>query len=335
MGLGQLYRGLLPLCLLAMACPPSRAASPSEAMNFMNLAQQINTERTQGGALPVMRGNLPDPFGIARFHKEKAAELAAAAVDDDMGIQFISMRPPITHGVAPQSLTGLAPILLSEAVAAVNKIHAGRVLFLTSVGTAYRSQGVHVLCRDANEAIVLCVLYNYVLPEGDPAEVFPPGTRLAMLEPYLRFPQDNPDRPAFVRCDNPQAVRVFASTRAWERAQLGDFEADPAPSASCDALCSSGDKEFCAGRNTEAICLYSSALRVDPTSARALRNRAACNHRLGRWAAVLEDMEGALALDATHKKAAFRRAEALLLLQRPLQAREAAASGVLHHTTRP
>ena len=307
--------------------------TPFDALAHLKWTATINKGRTERGALPVMRGELIPPLELHMVHVRTAAEVATVNAHVGEGYAFrTTMLAPITHGVAPQSLKGLAPILLSEAITGVNMIHAGRVLFLTSVATAFRTVGVQVLGQDANGARVLCFLYNYVRPEEDPAAVFPPGTRLAMMEPYLRFPLDDPKNPACVRCDNPQAVRVFASTRAWERAQRGDFEeeeAEPVPSASLDALCRDGNTAFGAGRVAEAVRLYTSALRVDPASSRALGNRAVSHVKLGRWAAALQDAEGALALDATHKKAAFRRAEALLLLQRPLQAREAAVAGAL------
>ena len=48
-------------------------------------------------------------------------------------------------------------------------------------------------------------LYNYVLVKENPREVFPVGSYLA----YLRFSLDDPRQAVHIRCDNPQANRIF------------------------------------------------------------------------------------------------------------------------------
>ena len=255
----------------------------------------------------------------------------------------------ITHGVAPPSMKGLIPILLGEAVTRVNMIHTGRVLFVTSVGTAYRTVGVTLLVEDRSADRMLLQLYNYVRAKDRPFDIFPKGTRLAVLEPYLRFPLDSPENPVCMRCDNPQHIRVLTA-RQWERAMDGrlcredDDDDENIGNLRAEDLRLRGNREFSAGRLNTAIQVYSLALKaieLERTSnegdgtlaARVLNNRAQCYAKQERWALALADSATALELDASYVKCVWRRAQALLMLQRPLEAREAAASALLDKET--
>jgi hypothetical protein len=52
----------------------------------------------------------------------------------------------------------------------------------------------------------------------------PVGTHLALVDPYMRYTQDNPSANTLcLRCDNPQAVRVMESKGQWARALGGVF----------------------------------------------------------------------------------------------------------------
>ena len=306
----------------------SREADQSEIdsmTTFLGHAN-ANTARLERGALPVMRARLQDRMSIARGHVFEAANASELRKPAGGCIMRNTMLAPITHGIAPP-IEALSPILLAEAITAVNKIHTGRVMYLKSVGTAFRLVAVSVLAEDASGDRMVLQLYNYVRADEDPREIFPPGTRLAMLEPYLRFPRDDPANPVCMRCDNPQAVRVFpAEPSLLLRAQRGEFWEEP----SADALCEQGNRHFAAGRFEKAARLYTDAVRsasiegAPAITTRAMANRAACYLRQNCWGAALQDASDVLAWDAQHKKAAFRKAEALLLLQRPEEARSAA-----------
>jgi hypothetical protein len=327
---------------------------------------RANAARHGRGALPVMSATLPDRSAITRAHDFGLSQNLESK--EGNSTMRVTMLAAITHGVAP-AIDGLTPILLGEAITAVNKIHTGRVMYLTSVSTAFRTVGVAVLADDSKGDRIVLQLYNYVRSHEVPAEIFPPGTRIAMLEPYLRFPRDDPaNSMIFLRCDNPQAVRVFPSDAAWRRAQRGDFSPEAEPTGlSADALCDqgnvlwfsdqslgfgdtqviatgagadplfpagliprpsppcrhqlntaalslslslslflAGNKHFAAGRFAEAARIYTSALMRDPVLVRALANRGACRMQEKRWGAALEDAAAALAVDVSHKKAAYR-----------------------------
>jgi hypothetical protein len=213
----------------------------------------------------------------------------------------------ITHGVAPPGMKGLIPILLGEAVTRVNMIHTGRVLFVTGVGTAYRTVGVTLLVEDRSADRVLLQLYNYVRSKDRPFDIFPKGTRMAVLEPYLRLPLDSPENPVCMRCDNPQHVRVLIA-RQWERAMNGrlcreDDDDDENIGHLCaEDLCLRGNREFSAGRLNTAIQVYSFALKaieLERTSnegdgalaARVLNNRAQCYDKQERWGSEIRNQQ--------------------------------------------
>ena len=222
-----------------------------------------NNVRLGRGALPVMSARLPDRYALTKGHQLQAGQAGGFNKSEGFAtvVTRVTLLAPITHGVAPP-IEGLTPVLLSEAITAVNKIHTGRVLFLTSVDAPYRTVGVTLLVEDANGDRMVLQLYNFVRAREDPAEVFPPGTRLAMLEPYLRFPRDDPANPVCMRCDNPQAVRVFPTGASWCRAQRGDFSPDRTPpdAAAVYTFCEQGNQQFAAGRFEDAARLYTTAL---------------------------------------------------------------------------
>ena len=57
------------------------------------------------------------------------------------------------------------------------------------------------------------------------ADLLPPGTHLALVDPYLRYPKDDPTTgPPCVRCDNPQAVRILRTAEQLERARKGSLD---------------------------------------------------------------------------------------------------------------
>jgi hypothetical protein len=166
----------------------------------------------------------------------------------------------------------------------VNKIHSGKVLLATVVGTAYRVVGISLLVEDTLGSRLKLQLYNYMNDDTSPMDVFPQGTHLAILEPYLKFPRDNPTQVPNMRCDNPQAIRIIHNRDEWERALIGDFRRietsgviiPSSQPSDVSTLCESGNLEFSRGCYTKAIDFYTKALMLDDTCARALSNRSQC-----------------------------------------------------------
>ena len=48
--------------------------------------------------------------------------------------------------------------------------------------------------------------------------MFPPGAYVALLQPYLKHPRDDPAMPPMLRCDHPNGVRIFGGRDEWMRA---------------------------------------------------------------------------------------------------------------------
>eukprot|EP00798_Chlamydomonas_sp_ICE-L_P011462 gene11462-34176_t len=302
----------------------------------MRIAQAVKRRETQG-PLPVMHGTLPNRMELVLQHRAEAAR----ARDSENVIQRVSssMLAPVTHGVAPQGLSGLEPIVLSEAVQKVNMIQVGRVMFLTIVEEAFRTVATSMIVKDTQGNIMTLHLYNYVPAEVLPRVMLPVGSRIAFVHPYLRFPRDNEANPVCMRCDNPQAVHLLSERRYEQCTVHSDFEwteeqeVIQVSAAAAAELSEQGNLAFSSGHFLEAISFYNKALRTappeDPARARFLCNRAQCHVRKGRWSAALADSEGVLGLDPTYKKSAYCRALALLMLQRPVEARDAAADPLL------
>jgi hypothetical protein len=179
-------------------------------------SSSVFLKSTQRGPLPVMRGSLSPEYGMLTVqHESSAQERNHEEKDIEEGTMFVTRQyklATITHGLSPSRMKGLIPIVLVETVTRWNMIHTGCVLFVTSVGTAYHTVDVTLLVEDRLADRMLLQLYNYDRAKDRPFDIFPKGTRLAVLEPYLRFPLDNPENPVCMRCDNPQHVRVLSAT---------------------------------------------------------------------------------------------------------------------------
>ena len=81
-----------------------------------------------------------------------------------------------------------------------------------------------------------------------------------------------------------------------------------------------GNEAFSQGEYVHAEAHYTEALANTPRNALVLTNRAACALKRNDAQSALADCESALRIEPTRIKAAYRGAQALLLLQRPLGA---------------
>jgi len=274
-----------------------------------------------------------------------------AESDGNMPHWATATRAPLMHGFAPPDCTALTPILLSEVARRVNRIHTGRVLFARVVLPPYREVGTSVLLRDAAGDLAKACLYNCVGQHEEPDELYPEGTLLALMEPYMRHARDDPAAgDLLLRTDNPQTVVVFESEAEWMQAQArahgggGSAESgaesgspaghQPSPAADggggsvalSDTLRQEGDAAFEAGRLVQAERKYTAALRALPDSVPALNSRAQVRLRLESWAAALEDAKVVLALDPVNANGRLRLVHAMICLQRPTEALAALAT---------
>jgi tetratricopeptide (TPR) repeat protein len=161
-------------------------------------------------------------------------------------------------------------------------------------------------------------LYNYVSHNEDPNDIFPEGTYMAILAPYMKHAEDDPSKNPLLRCDNPECIRIFSSRRSWLAAKRGkkfvDTEGwDPS------LLKEQGNDAFKEDRFALAARCYSQALEcretINPVDQLAcLANLAEVRLRQELWEEAEVNARAALALDPTHSKARFRLAVALIRL---------------------
>lgn len=241
---------------------------------------------------------------------------------------------PLTHGPAPL-LASCRPIKLAEAVQRMNVIQQERVVYVRTSGECTRIVGCSLLLEDPDDVAVAITLqfYSYVMPEENHRMVFPPGTYLAVMEPYVRHMRDDKSLPTGLRCDNPQHIVVFDDAEAWRRAKSGDFSGPSThirrllsqgkPGEVSKQLCDEGNALFTKQKYAKAIDYYSEGLSAAVNAEQRTRcqaNRATAYAKLEQWVKAIDDARGVLAVDPTHRKMHYRLAEALLMAQRPAEA---------------
>jgi len=273
---------------------------------------------------------LPPPFAShfgfsnAYAHAKSQAENAQKK---QMFIQQQTMRPYIVHGPAPPILS-LKPTTLREVAKRVNFIHQDRILFARTVHAPYRLTSTSLLIEDDNGDCLMFCLYNMVPDNADPDEYFPDGTYLCILAPYMKNSGDDRSRNLFLRCDNPECIRVFHTQREWKAAKMGKKLCDTR-GIDPTKLRQEGNTEFSNGRHEAAARHYSRALEYPGISnedrVACLSNLAEARLRQEMWEAAEESALGALKLDLTHLKARFRLATAQIRLNKLSE-----AQGTIH-----
>ena len=301
--------------------------------------------RQVSGPPPVMRCRLEGRQGrdaMEMYYRQDLAKYESSFAAGEAGevVKMTqTMAAPLTHGVAP-ALERCTAISLAETATAVNSIWTGRVLFVRTTAPCLRVVATSFLVEDEAGDRIGAHLYNLVARDEDPRSRFAPGTRLALLEPYMRHAKDDARTGVLMlRCDNPQAVVVFESEAEWLRArelarlrQQGLVVAPDAPAATvtldpgrADEFCAAGNAAFKAKAYDKALRLYSASLEHAPSHVRALSNRCAVHMRCERWRAALVDAEAVLRCEPQHMKCRLRAAACLLSLCRVDEARAAAA----------
>ena len=273
--------------------------------------------------LPVMRGKIQPRSLVERHADDELKNFEISKLNANLTSKIsphvlpvlptFTVASPITHGIAP-SLINLKEIYLKEAIERVNTIQSGRVLFVETIKPAYRFTATLLCVCDTNADVMMLNLYNYFLPDEDPQKVFPSGTYLAIMEPYLRFAKNNPSKPTIIRTDNPQTIVVFDSRQAWDEARTAKVRSEE--------FCLEGNKYFGNNKFHQAIRAYSKGLEIDSESIRILSNRAQAFMNINCWHEALDDIDKVLILDFKHEKCRRRLCTVLLYLQRPQEALE-------------
>lgn len=301
-----------------------------EANNENIRAVQNNLDRRSKPPLPIMAGLIEPPHVLVAMTEQELIQYhqrESGTNKKSQTIQTITLLAPITHGIAP-SFIDLQPITIQEAIMHVNTIHTGRVLFVKTIRKSFRKVGTALLVEDSNDDLIMLYVYNFVSPEENPQLVFPCGTFIAILEPYLRFSMDNPKLPVMIRTDNPQSIIIFESDKEWFLAKRGIFQEYKLTitafnaESEADTMCVQGNKLYAKGEYKLALKYYNKGLQLFPCSVRILSNRAAAHMSMESWSLALQNVEAVLIIDPSHIKCLYRRASIFLNLQQPTLAKK-------------
>ena len=296
-------------------------------------ARSVDIRRQAGraqvrGPPEVYSATLLPPYvsrmGYIRFHDANVKDNETVKEDPTKYQIKNTMKPAIWNNVAPQ-IQNLKQTTLQEVAQKVNHIHDDKILYLKTIYDAHRVVATSMLVEDDNGDCLMLSLYNYVGINEDPTDVFPVGTYLAVMAPYMKNAQDDKQQALFLRCDNPQCIRVFPFRQAWLEAKKGkkllmDVNDDPSN------LRLQGNEAFSQPNYESAARDYTRALACpnitteDRTS--CLANRAEVRIRQERWEAAEDDAQAVLQIDENHVKARFRLATALLHLNQLQRAYE-------------
>ena len=133
-----------------------------------------------------------------------------------------SMGAALEHLSFPPLHT-LRPVTLRQLALHVNTIANGCVLCAQLCGaSAFRvspALATNFVVCDADGNMVMASIYNRVPMDQQPTRVFPDRSYVAILDPYMKFPRDDPRYPPMLRCDHPMGVTVFRNKSQWLLAQ--------------------------------------------------------------------------------------------------------------------
>lgn len=278
--------------------------------------QSIKTSAPGGAAPPREYSTILPPANLTRCpYVASFATNRNPVSPAGMKTLLTSCAPAIEHGVA-QDIATLRPINLREIAQRVNAIHQDRVLFAKVAHAPYRMTGANVLLEDTQGDVILCGLYNYVMPSEDPADLLPAGCFVALLAPYMHNARDDRMQELMLRCDNPQWVITFDSEAAWLAAREG--RDPPVETTETSDLRKNGNDAFKNGKLKQSIRLYTRALNHPSISLEdkvaCLGNRAEAYLREEQWEYAASDCEEVIQIEKNHVKANFRLSKALLRL---------------------
>lgn len=297
-----------------------RATTVSTGLDIARLAQEAN----ERGRPPEYEALLPPPhvnrMGYINLHNEnvKLAKNRKGTQNTTQVNSNSTMRPHIQHGPAPPILS-LQAITLREVAKKVNYIHDDRILFVKTIHEAHRIVGTNLLVEDDCGDCLLFSVYNLVPPDVDPRDVFPEGTYLALLAPYMKNSGDDPNRNLLLRCDNPECIRTFPSRRTWLAAKRGKKLIDT-DGLDPGQLRKEGNEAFGKERYEVAARCYSRALQCknieDSAKVACFSNLSEVRLRQERWEDAELNATAALKIVPGHSKAKYRLATAHVRLNR-------------------
>lgn len=240
----------------------------------------------------------------------------------------ISSKPPVRHRVAAP-LESLRPTTLAEVVTHVNEISRGRVLFAkTAQLPPFRLSAIFYLLEDENGDLLRFGLYNVAEEACSDLEKLPPGTPLALIEPFAK---DSMSGGITLRCDNPQCVVVFHDEATWAAVQadsrrfpelgVGSFARRGLDAGwSASQLRERGNVLFKERATTRAYDHYTAAASLagahGSERAKALANAALCCMSTRHWEDAERLSAAALEADPSHTKSLYRRTMSLMWLGR-------------------
>ncbi|CAB9497348.1 TPR domain protein [Seminavis robusta] len=307
--------------LQELSAVDDRFRPTSAGIDTAKLAQ----DATDRGKPQVFQAWLPPPVinrtGFIQMHEEqmKLIQNRKRSKGNTVVVSSNStIRPHAQHGPFPP-LSSLRVTTLREVATKVNHIHDDCILFVKTIFDSHRIVGTNLLVEDSCGDCLLFSLYNFVAPEEDPQDVFPKGTYLAILAPYMKNSGDDPNRNLLLRCDNPECIRIFTSHRSWLAGMRGKKLIDTR-GLDPSQLRKQGNEAFGEERYPVAARCYTRALDCpsieDADKVACLSNLAEVNLRQELWEAAGENARAVLALDHTHTKAKYRLATALVRLNR-------------------
>lgn len=167
----------------------SKMFGPAAEKEMQSLQTILDASENRKGKapLPIMAGNIADKFSLMMaFSSGLSTYNSSEKTRSHINIKN-TLAAPITHGIVNENLTDLSPITLRQAVMKVNMIQTGKVIYVETKMDCYMVVATALYVEDRNGDAMQLNIYNYVRPEENPQQVFPNGSFLAVMNPYLRF----------------------------------------------------------------------------------------------------------------------------------------------------
>ncbi|KAL0213260.1 hypothetical protein RCL1_006886 [Eukaryota sp. TZLM3-RCL] len=203
----------------------------------------------------------------------------------------------------------LVPISLSNAANSINFVQENTILFAQIVSTSFCSQSIHFLLKDMNGDTLQATFRH---PEHSIINQLTLNRYVAIVEPLLVKDNVN-DEILLLQIDHPDGIVAFSNHEDWLMVQ--DLPCDLEPTA--EFLKEKGNKLFVNSNFYQSLWYYLRALKLTDNGALTAilySNCAAACLKMERWDEAYDFASKALSVDPLHKKAAFRRLSAALMM---------------------